>query len=201
MTNDPNLSREKSLEIIHQMIGQARSNFTESGISWLLWGTMLMLASLSTYFLMIFGKTGQLFMGWNIFGVVSIGLLSYDIFKAKPKKVKTYIDDLMKMVDIGFFICIFVIILSINISVTPGNGFGYMLMVFAFLMLIKGGAVKSRSLMVGAAVNWAGAIGIFYCREFRYDMLIMAAAVFAGYIIPGYLLWSAWKKSNNIPGK
>jgi hypothetical protein len=140
----------------------------------------------------------NIFLGWNIFGAVTIVLLAYDVIKPKRKKVKTYVDDLMRMVDIGFFVCLFVIILSINISVSPNVGFGFMLMTFAFLMLIKGGSVKSKSLVIGAVVNWIGAIAIFINKEFKYDMLIMAAAVLIGYIIPGILLWLEYRKMNNI---
>ncbi|HAO46255.1 MAG TPA: hypothetical protein PLZ45_01190 [Ferruginibacter sp.] len=199
MPHDEQLSGEKSLAIIHQMISQAKANITDSGLPWLLWGTMLILASLSTYFF-ISTNAENLFLGWNIFGAVTVVLLAYDALKPKRKKVKTYIDELMMLVDIGFFVCIFVIILSINISVTPGNGFGYMLMVFAFQMLIKGGAAKSKALIVGAVVNWAGAIAVFINKEFKYDMLIMAGAVLIGYIIPGFILWAEYKKTNNISG-
>ena len=200
MSNDQQLSNEKSLEIIHQMINQAKANISDSGLSWLLWGSLLFLASLSTYFFMSVGSD-NIFLGWNIFGAVTIVLLAYDVVKPKQKKVKAYVDDLMRMVDIGFFVCLFVIILSINISVSPNEGFGFMLMVFGFLMLIKGGFVKSKGLVIGAMVNWAGAIAIFINKEFKYDMLIMAAAVLIGYIIPGLILWTQYKRSNNISKK
>lgn len=200
MSNDQQLSNEKSLEIIHQMISQAKANISDSGLSWLLWGSLLFLASLSTYFFMSVGSN-NIFLGWNIFGAVTIVLLAYDVVKPKQKKVKTYVDDLMRMVDIGFFVCLFVIILSINISVSPNEGFGFMLMVYGFLMLIKGGFVKSKGLVIGAMVNWAGAIAIFINKEFKYDMLIMAAAVLIGYIIPGLILWTQYKRSNNISKK
>lgn len=200
MPNDEQLSKEKSLEIIRQMISQAKDNITDNGLSWLLWGTLLFLASLSTFIFINIGSE-NLFLGWNIFGGVTIALLLYAVVKPKKKKVKTYVDDLLKMVDIGFFVCIFVIILSINISVSPNDGFGFMLMVFAFLMLIKGGAIKSKALQIGAVVNWAGAIAVFINKEFRYDMLIMAGAVLIGYIIPGLILWAEYKRTNNNPGK
>lgn len=109
--------------------------------------------------------------------------------------MKTYVDELLKLVDIGFIVSLFIIIFSINISVSPNDGFGFFLMIFGFLMLLKGGAVKSRSLIVGAAVNWAGAIAIFINKEFKYDMLIMAGAVLVGYIIPGLILINAYKKN------
>ena len=195
MTNDQQLSKEKSLEIIHQMISEAKSNITDNGMGWLLWGTMIFLASLSTYFFMDIGSE-NIFLGWNIFGGVTIILLIYDVVKPGKKRVRTYVDDLLRVVNIGFFICLFIIILSINISVSPNSGFGFFLMIFAFLMLIKGGAVKSQSLMGGAAVNWAGAIAMFINKDFKYDMLIMAGAVLIGYIIPGILLWLQYKRSS-----
>ena len=195
MSNDQQLSKEKSLEIIHQMISQAKINFTDNGLGWLLWGTLLFLASLSTY-VFIYTLPGNIWLGWNIFGVFTILMLSYDMFRPKRKQVTTYLDDLLRLVDIGFIICIFSVIFAINFAVSTNGGFGFFLMIFAFQMLVKGGAIKSRSLMLGAAVNWAGAIAIFITKEFKYDMLIMAVAVLIGYIVPGILLWIQYKKSS-----
>lgn len=192
------MSNTESLQIIQQMINQAKTNITDNGLGWLLWGTLIFLASLSTYFF-IYTGADNIFLGWNIFGVFSIVMLSYDIFKPKKKKVRTYVDDLLRFVDIGFIICLFTVIFSINFAVSPNAGFGFFLMIFAFQMLIKGGAVKSRSLITGAAVNWTGAIAIFINKDFKYDMLIMAAAVLIGYIIPGLLLWLKYRKLNNNP--
>ena len=195
MANDQQLSKEKSLEIIQQMINQAKSNLTDNGLGWLLWGSMIILASVST-FVFIQAESDHIFLGWNIFGIITIVILTYDIFKPKRKIVRTYIDDLLRLVDIGFIISLFTIIFSINVAVNPNEGFGFFLMIFAFLMLIKGGAIKSKALMTGAAVNWAGAIAVFINKEFKYDMLIMAAAVLIGYIIPGFILWQQYRKTN-----
>ncbi len=63
-----------------------------------------------------------------------------------------------------------------------------------FLMLVQAGAIKFKPLLVGAIVNWVGAIAIILNPIFKYDMLITAAAVFAGYIIPGLILRAQFKK-------
>jgi hypothetical protein len=194
MSNDQPLSNEKSMEIIQQMISQAKTTVTDDGVGWLVWGTMNILASVSTY-LFIEADAKNIFLGWNIFGILTIILLTYSLFKPQKKKVvRTYIGDLLRLVDIGFIVCIFIIILAINVAVSPNSGFGFLLMIFGFLMLIKGGAIRSRSLIIGAAVNWLGAIAMFFNKEFKYDMLIMAAAVLIGYIIPGILLWQQNRK-------
>jgi cell division protein FtsX len=70
-------------------------------------------------------------------------------------------------------------------------------MIYAFLMLVQSGALKFKPLLYGAVVNWLGALAIFINTEFKYDMLISAAAVFIGYIIPGLILRSQYKKERS----
>lgn len=197
MENNRHMTNEESLKIIQQMITQAKVDITDNGIGWLLWGSLIFLTCISTYVFIDIGSA-NIFLGWNIFGILTIVLLAIDLVRHKKKPVRTYVGDLLKLVDIGFIICLFTVIFSINVAVSPNSGFGFFLMIFAFLMLVKGGALKSRALMIGAAVNWAGALAIFVNKEFRYDMLIMAGAVLAGYIIPGLLLRNQYRKSNNF---
>ena len=197
MPNNQELSNQKSLEIIQQMINQAKSNLSDSGLGWLLWGSMLLCATLSTFFFIEAGAA-DIYLGWNIFGIITIVLLGYEIIRPRKKIVKTYVDDLLRLVDIGFITCIFIIIFSINVAVSPDSGFGFFLMIFGFLMLIRGGAIKSKALMIGAVVNWAGAIAMFLNKDFKYDMLIMAVSVFSGYIIPGLIIRAQYKKSKSI---
>ena len=103
---DDQISKEESLRIIQKMITEARSSVTDSGLSWLLWGSMIFLASLST-FIFININAENTFLGWNIFGVIALILLVYDIAKPKKKTVKTYAGELLSLVDIGFIICLF----------------------------------------------------------------------------------------------
>lgn len=194
--NEKELKHEESLRIIHEMIGNARSRIVDNGISWLLWGSFIILASLATFFL-IDAEAENIFIGWNVFGIIAIIIFFYNWLKPQKKKVKTYVDEILQWAEVGFAISLFVIIFSINISVGPNNGFGYFLMLYAFLMMIQGGAMKFKPLIFGAVINWIGALAIFYCTVFKYDMLITAAAVFIGYIIPGFILYKQAKKSNS----
>ena len=190
---EQNLKHEESLRIIHEMIGNARSRIVDNGFGWLLWGSLIFLASLTTFFL-IQADSKDIFLGWNIFGIAAVLIFIYNFVKPKRKKVKSYADEILQWVDVGFAISLFVVILSININYNVNTGFGYLLMLYAFLMLIQGGAMHFKPLIIGAVINWIGAIAIFYCTIFKYDMLITAAAVFLGYIIPGIILY---KQSKN----
>lgn len=189
------LSGEESLALINQMISKAKNEITDNGFGWLLWGSMIFLASISTYIIIEFKLDMNVFTGWNVFGLIAIPVMVYNLFrKRKGMRTRTYVDEMLAMFDVGFTICIFIIIMSMNISVNPNDGFGYFLMVYAFLMLIQGSAIRFKPLFIGSVINWAGAVAIFYNDEFKYDMLITAAAVFIGYIIPGLMLRSQYKK-------
>lgn len=193
MQNDDELSSQKSLAIIQDMIQKAKSTYTDDGLGWLVWGSLIFLASLSTYFFIEFGYP-NLFLGWNIFGIIAVLLLVYSVIRPNKHAARSYVSDVLRYVDIGFTVCLFVIIFSMNVSVSPNSGFGYLLMLYAFLMLVQAGALQFKPLLYGAIVNWLGAIAIFFTTEFKYDMLITAAAVFIGYIIPGFILRAQHRK-------
>ncbi|MEO7263360.1 MAG: hypothetical protein ABIW38_00540 [Ferruginibacter sp.] len=197
INEEEKLSNQQSLEIIHKMISQARNQVTNDGNEWIIWGTLIFLASVTTYILIEI-QYSVTFLGWNIFGLIAILMLSYRLIKRKPSQVRTYLGDLLKLFDVGFIICMLIIIFSINVAVSPNAGFGYLLMIYAFLMLIQGGAMKFKPLIIGAVINWIGALAIFYNKEFKYDMLITAGAVLFGYIIPGLILRSQSRKSKKI---
>jgi hypothetical protein len=189
------LSGQESLALINQMISKAKNEITDNGFGWLLWGAMIFLASITTYVVLEFDLNISPFIGWNVFGLIAIPLMVYNLIRHKRTlKTRTYVDELLYLFDIGFTICIFVIILSMNISVDPNEGFGYFLMAYGFLMLIQGGAIRFRPLFIGAIINWAGSLAIFFNKDFKYDMLITAAAVFIGYIIPGLMLRNQYRK-------
>ncbi|HYE56567.1 MAG TPA: hypothetical protein VD996_17080 [Chitinophagaceae bacterium] len=194
------MTREESLALINRMISNARHQTTDNGLGWLIWGSMIFLASFASYLIEEFSLQASPWIGWNVFGLVAVPLMVFNILRARKKlKTRTYVDELLGLFDIGFAICIFVIIISLN--VTPGSykhGFGYFLMVYAFLMLIQGGAIRFRPLFIGAVVNWAGAIAIFYVNDFKYSMLITAIAVFVGYIIPGFMLQSQHRRRKKL---
>jgi len=190
------LSRDESLALINQMISKAKHETTDNGIGWLTWGSMIFVTSAATYIIQEFDLNVSTWIAWNVFGLLAIPLMIYGIVKGRKRlKTKTYVDELLSLFDIGFTICLFVIIISLNVVPRAyEHGFGYFLMVYAFLMLIQGGVIRFKPLYIGAIVNWAGAILIFYLKDFKYAMLITAIAVFIGYIIPGLMLQSQHRR-------
>ena len=194
------ITEKESFAIIQQMIRTAKQEHSERGDGWLLWGWLLFVASgLSV----IFSYTGWMqYVGyiWNgILIVVLIGFIRESFTKRKDAAVKSYIQILLNRIGIGFFISLFCLIAANFIfhNVDPSDNtfpFGYYYILYGFWMFIHGSAIRFRPLMIGAFVNWAAGISMFMVPEFRFDMMISAAAILIGYLIPGYLLRAAYRK-------
>ncbi len=188
------LSGEESLLLIQQMIQVAKDEHREKGDGWLIWGWLLFGASVGSV-AMSYARLGR-YIGYLWLGMLAAGLLVYawgHLRKQKQEKVQTYVHELLNKIERGFFISLFAIVASSYITQSTFS-FGYFYILYAFWMFIHGSAIRFRPLIIGAWVNWAGALAIFWVDSFRYDMMISAVAVLVGYLIPGYMLSADYRK-------
>jgi hypothetical protein len=198
------LTNTESLQIIELMINRAKSEEKDSGKGWIIWGWLLFIASM-THYLMIMFDFNEGRKVWLFFGVAGIVLMLYSVYRKRFSKtdeqVKTYTGELVDRIGDAFFISLIVVMIgsiSTGISST-GVNFGYLLMLYAFWLYIHGAAFRFQPMKYGAYVNWAGAIVIFvwYKELGRNILLIHAACVAFGYLIPGYMASKKFSKKNN----
>lgn len=195
--NEKALNQEESLLIIQQMISTAKREQKDDGKGWIVWGWMLFLASLLTV-LNIDYKWFQLFFFWNVFGAFTIVVLGVDLIKGlfvKGKaRVKTYTKSLFDKLNAGFFICLMFIIFAINLGVGPVKGFALLIALYGFWVLIYGTALDFKPSVIASFITWAFGFIALYQNDFKVVMLLHAAAVLAGYIIPGHIANREFKK-------
>lgn len=193
---DDHITHAQSLGIIEQMIAAAKNEHREKGDGWLIWGWLLFIASLASALLVAADYNN--FVSWVWTGMLITGLaIGFFVSKKTKKKdvVTTYIQDLLTKLGAGFFISLFVMIAASYIT-RSYYGFGYYYILYAFWMFIHGSAIHFRPLIFGAFINWAAALAIFFTRDnFLVAMIISSIAILAGYLIPGYMLRSQFKKS------
>lgn len=188
------LSNTERLQLIEQMIGRAKQEEKQGGWGWIIWGWLLFLASISHYILIILGIKGGMIV-WNVFGIAAFALMAYNLYQENIAKnsdpVKTYTGELVNKIGNAFFISLLVLVVGNYTTNADRSGvnFGYLLLLYAFWMYIHGAAFRFSLLKYGAYLNWIGALVIFlWYRELgRHTLLIHAACVLAGYIIPGYI--------------
>jgi len=187
---DKDISETESLLIIQQMIQTAKNEQKDDGKGWILWGWLLFLASVTTY-LNIEAGWFSTFYFWNLFGIFGLLLLFWQTvvhFFIKPAvRVQTYTNDLFKKLNMGFFISLMLIIVSMNLGVQPQKGFALLLGLYGFWILIYGTVLHFKPSILGAYVVWALAFGSLFVSSFQHTMILHAAAVLIGYIIPGYM--------------
>lgn len=193
------LTEQESLHIIQQMIQTAKSEQKDNGMGWIIWGWLLFGASIFTFINQQYAWVSTYFF-WNLFGAITLLLLLYEtiqfFLKKKTERVRTYTKDLFEKLNIGFFISLMLIIFSINLGVNPIKGFALLLGLYGFWILIYGAVLNFTPSIIGAYITWAFAFASLFVQRFEYTMLLHAAAVFCGYIIPGHLAYREFKKIN-----
>jgi hypothetical protein len=213
------LSEKESFLLIQQMIHTAKKEQKDDGKGWILWGWLLVAASVLTFLNMRFLWFDDLFLFWNLFGAFTIlyflyKSITYFFFK-KTERVKTYTGDLFARLNTGFFISLLFIIVSINIGArllytkygvddgTPVRiGFALLINLYAFWVLVYGTALNFKPSVIGAYCTWAIGFTAMFVKTIDQVMLLHALAVLAGYIIPGHIANREFKKlhrKENVP--
>ena len=194
---DRELSQQESLLLIEQMIQAAKKEQKDDGTSWIVWGWMLFLASILTIANLHFGWYNTFFF-WNLFGVASLIIFSYQAFRflfvKRPQKVRTYTNDLFGRLNAGFFISLILIIVGMNIGVPVTKGFPLLISLYAFWILIYGSALNFRPSIIGAYITWGFAIAAMFVKTFELVMVMHALGVLFGYIIPGHIAHKEFKE-------
>jgi len=196
---EKDLTEQESMLIIQQMINTAKHEQRDNGIGWIIWGWLLFVVSVLTY-INLQANWFSTWYFWNSFGILSLLLLLYSTVRyfyfKKRVRAKTYTGELFSKLNFGFFISIAFIIIGINKGIDPLRGFPLLIGLYGFWILIYGTALDFRPSIIAAYVTWAFGITAFFVNTFDSVMLLHAAAVLFGYIIPGHIANSQFRKMN-----
>lgn len=197
------ISGQESLLIIQQMIHTAKKEQKDDGRGWILWGWLLFFASVFTW-INLHTEWVSVFFFWTAFGILTLAVTLFEVlrdsFFRKSKRVRTYTKDLFEKLNIGFFVMLAFIILAINLDVDPKKGFALLLGLYGFWILIYGTALDFRPSVIGAFITWGFGLAALFVKTFEWTMILHAAAVLCGYIIPGHIAHNEFKKLSTANG-
>jgi hypothetical protein len=186
------MNENEAILLIEKMIQSAKREVKDNGFYFLLWGWLVLASALIDFALLknvIPALQSKHALIWAILmpigGAVSIIAGIRD--SKKVKRVRTYVDDLMKYVAWAFSISLFLVCLVMPTTNNWPSFYPVLLIIYAIWLFISGGALRFKPLIYGGYANWIFAFVAFFVQ---YDMqlLLLASAVFLGYIVPGYLL-------------
>jgi len=185
-------SAEESLQLITRMINQTKRDYRETGISALLWGSVITVCALVTF--------GNFF--WRIKALEYIWLLTIgavvpqiiiSIQESKRRRLKSYTDDLMGGIWISFGMAMF--LLSYFTSKDPiPNEASIFMVIYGIPTFATGYSRRFRPMIIGGLACWVFAI-LSSFSPFPYTMLYTAAAAQLAWFIPGLILRRAYLKA------
>lgn len=186
-----NTSEEKNLSIIMEMVSRAKSNIEDSSFYYLLWGWLVFAAS-TLHYALLKTEYDKPWMPWLLMPVGGIITMVYGMKQSKNQKYTSYVDDFMKYVLIAFLISLCTVLFFM--SKLHLNTYPVILIIYGNWLFVSGGSIKFIPLVIGGIINWVAGIIAFFVA-FDLQLLLLAAAVLLGYILPGYLLKVYFKKT------
>lgn len=189
MENQP----QNTLAFIEEMINKTKQNYSDSGFMFLLWGWLVMVAAISNYVLLKMNVEYS-YIAWAILMPLG-GIISLIYSSKQNKKVyaKSYTDDVMKYTWLSFGVLLAVILLSMG--KLQLNTYPLVMIAYGVPTFITGGVLKFKPLIYGGIVSWIlGIIAFNYL--FDVQILFLAGAILASYIIPGHIMRAQHLKSS-----
>jgi hypothetical protein len=185
---------EESLQMISQVINKTRKNIKVSSFYFILWGWVMIFASLSCFFIIKYFMSIQQFKYINL-GVwlawivpVLIGSFISKTHERKMEqldKTKSLIGNIIKMTwysnGIGIILCCFI---SYKLHISPAP---LIFIIIGLSTFMTGYIIKYKPIMYGGIVFWIFTLlSVFINNE--YQLLLTAFSIVAGYLVPGYML-------------
>lgn len=184
------LTQEESLRIIHEMISAAKNDVKADAFIFLLWGWLVFVASIAQFILINMAVEWNS-IPWMLMPLGGVITIIYSIRQGKKDRTKTNVTESLKYTWIAFTAALF-IIMFFN-SMTFLQVLPCIMVLYGMGLFLSGGALKFKPLIWGGIFCWVCAIAGFEVQN-MYQLLILATAVFGGYIVPGYLLQMNNKK-------
>jgi hypothetical protein len=188
------LSPQQSLQLIRDMIDRTQKNFSDNRFYFLLWGWITFIACTGQFVLKNLWQYEKHYLVWLLLIPAVIMTVWKGRKEQKKTKVKTYIDESMKILWMGMGISFFVLSMILAKLGWGTSIFPFFIMLYGLGTFISGQILRFRPLVWGGILAWMLAIGAAYVY-YDYQMLFGAAAILVSYIIPAYMLRNRNKTS------
>jgi hypothetical protein len=185
MENEKLLSEQESLELITSMINKAKCDYNETGISALMWGSIVTFCSLLT-FANYWWQIEWIDYIWLLTFIAVIPQVFISISDAKKRKFKGYGDDAMGGIWISFGITIFLLSYFTTV-ISVAHADSLFLIAYGIPTFATGFAKRFTPMIIGGIACWVFCVVNIY-MAFPYTMLLVMLAAQLAWFIPGLIL-------------
>ncbi len=192
MSTEESFSPQSSLLLIENMIKTAKNRFSENGHLYLIWGWTIFFCSLFHFVTLKFHLIKHPEAVWILTWLAVIYQFIYLARQKKKERVKSYTDEIESYVWITFVILMGLSCFLMSYKHSWETMYPMFLVLYGMPTFLSGIVLRFKPLKLGGVCCWALAlIAIFI--DFEYQLLLLALAVLAAWIVPGYLLRSKFK--------
>lgn len=197
MNQEKDLNELESLRIISEMMQKVRTDFYDTGISALLWGSVITFCGLFSFAGGILAWDFDYFMIWNLTFIAVIPQIWISIREGKKVKAAPRTDS-VAAVWMVFALSMFGLVFYNSSQVTnvPSSASLYLL-VYTMPTLTTGLARQFKPMIIGAIICYISFVISCYA-DTTYDMLLQAIAAITCWLIPGIILHQRYKRSRAL---
>lgn len=181
----------EKLDLIFGMIENSKRNLRENSFFYLLWGWLVLLASVS-HFIMLRMGIFYSFLAWPV--IMSVGMVISTIAGirlGRKSRYLTHLDSAMIYLWWGFFLALLIPLAYAIAGKIPWDITNALIIsLYGLGTFVSGGILKFRPLIIGGICCWIICLGVFFIPE-DYTLLLVSLSIIIAYLIPGYLLRKA----------
>lgn len=190
------MDQKGAIALIEQMIRDTKEEVRSNGFYFLLWGSLVFAAAIINFYLLKF--TGYVYnsIPWLFAipaGVIITLIKSISERKNEAKRARSFVDVILRNAIIAFAISMFVVCLTMPIGGHWKSFYPVLMVIYAIWLYVSGSILRFKPLTIGAYVNWFTAATGFIWIDHGVHLLLIAVAVLAGFVIPGYMLERRFK--------
>ncbi len=214
---DKPFTEKESLLLIQQMINKAKNSYLDSGLGQILWGAVITICGLVTFFKIKY-KFDLPIDIWYLVFVAIIPQVYIGFKEGRQRKVKGYNTNLIDAVWIVFGFAVF-LFMFINANIInklnpvfqtyidvkgtrpiynySGFSTSIFLLLYGIPTIITGTCKNMRSMLFGGIVCWICSIVALYTTT-DVDMLLTAISSAAAWLIPGLIIRYNFLKEKRV---
>lgn len=178
----------EKLDVIYEMIENSKTRIRGNAFFFLLWGWLVLAASL-THFILLKLHIFYSFLAWPV--IMTIGMVISviaGIRMGRKAGYRTHIDTAVIYLWYGFFFAMLVILaFAIGGKIDWHITNALIIVMYGLGTFVSGGILKFKPLIIGGVSCWIIALGVFLLPG-DYMLLLVALSIIIAYLIPGYLL-------------
>ncbi|MCX6305768.1 MAG: hypothetical protein NT040_12465 [Bacteroidetes bacterium] len=187
METQENFNGQDSLKIINEMIGTAKHSIGDKSFHYLLWGWLVLIASVLDYYLLTIRQTQYHWLPWPILmGTGGILAFVFLMFQKRKETVKTYFETFLGYTWTSVIIALF---LTAFIGSRFGSEAAYpvIMIVYGMGLFVSGMSFRFTPLVIGSICCWCCALAASFVT-YDNQLILLGLSVLSGYIIPGHIL-------------